>query len=312
MLTRQLEAINLTKVYRFFISIIYKEVAMHPLTALLSIILLFIQLLLIKHPLAIIMAFLLLIGMLLHHKKAAIIATNFKYTKWPILVVLLINPIAVNYGDTVLLSFQILKFTLSITAESIVYSVMMSIKLFSIMIGMQLLPLISSGEDLFTFFNNYFRQLTLTLSMSSNAIGALKEEYDRVQMVMLTRGMPLKEQGFSVRIKRSVYLVKVVFISVLEGTFHRSEALFVRSYTKNPGTDYQPLTWRKTDQYILGFLAIITTLIAVSILSHGYFYQYYPQLLGTIASLPLVTLVLTLTTIYIGLKEQIKNEQLLF
>lgn len=283
---------------------------MHPLTAIIAMVSLVIQLLMLKHPLVILIAFISMLALLLLQGALPMLKKTYNYAKWPILLILIINPIMVSLGEHIVISHVIGPFTLSISLEAILYAFLMAIKLFLIMIAFQLISLLADQDDVFTFMSRYCRQLTLTLSMSGNAVEALKHEYDRVQMVMFTRGMPLNQGNLIIRFNRSVYLIKVVLISVLEGTFHRSEALYVRQYTKTPGSCYQPLKWRAYDQVTLGLEGGILVAIIVAISLNYYQFDYYPTMNGHINILALLVLILTYVIIFKGMKEQ-KNDQCL-
>lgn len=148
--------------------------------------------------------------------------------------------------------------------------------------------------------------------MSSNAIDALKAEYDRVQMVMFTRGMPLKEKNIKLRMSRSVYLIKVVFISVLESTFSRSEALYVRHYTKNLASEYQPLKFEATDKRIVILQLIVAVGIVIGLVRGQFIFQYYPVIKGDFHYETLALVMASLTSILFGIKEKSKNEHLSF
>jgi energy-coupling factor transporter transmembrane protein EcfT len=281
---------------------------MHPLTAIIAITTLVIQLLLIKNPILVVTSFIVMKVFIIFCGELALVKSTFKYAKWPILLVLLINPLVVSMGDQVLMSATIGPLHVTVSYESLLYSLAMSMKLFMIMMSFQLMGLLVYKEDLFTFMSQHFRQLTLTLSMSSNAVDALRGEYERVQMVMMTRGMPLEHKNFLKRFKRSVYLIKVVLISVLESTFHRSEALYVRHYTKTPGSCYQPLRWSKADSILLGIEGIGILAILFCVFDKNYQYAYYPTFDGVFYWLPLLLMITTLFIIYRGIKEH-KNDQ---
>lgn len=281
---------------------------MHPLTAIIAVASLVIQLLMLQHPLLISIALVTILGVLMLHKTDTMIKTTYHYAKWPMLLVLIINPIIVSLGKHVLISKTIGPFRLIISFESIFYAFAMAMKLFLIMLAFQMIKLLLNQDDLFTFMSRYCRQLTLTLSMSGNAVQTLKHEYDRVQMVMLTRGMPLETGQFMNRFKSSIYLTKVVLISVLESTFHRSEALYVRHYTKSPGSCYQPLKWKSNDQYILLLEGAILLVMAISVPCNYYQFDYYPTMNGEFKVIPFLLLFVSNMIIYKGIKEH-KNDQ---
>jgi energy-coupling factor transporter transmembrane protein EcfT len=280
---------------------------MHPLNALLSTVLIITQLLMIKEPITGFCSFFILCFLLLLTGQEALIKKTLLYSKWPIILIFIINPLIISLGDHILYEVYLKKLYVNITLESLIYSGLMALKLLSLILSIQLTALLTSREQLFTFMSTYCRQLTLTFSMSSNAVTAIYEEYSRVQMVMVTRGFSLEGKRRIDHIKNRLYLIKVVFISVLESSFHRSEALYVRHYTKTPGSTYQPLIWAYKDRLILIILLILLTLLIVSGLMGFYTYTYYPTFKGDLYSLPFLNMVTTYIVMAYGIKEQKKD-----
>ncbi|MBN2898624.1 MAG: hypothetical protein JXO44_07605 [Clostridia bacterium] len=285
---------------------------MHPLIGLLSIVLLTIQLLALKHPLTVGLVLIALIATLVLTDEIAFIKKNMQYAKWPILLVLIINPLLVHLGEHVILHIRLGSWGLMITLEALVYGLVMAMKLFCIIIIFQLSVKIMDKEDIFTYMSKHCRQLTLTLSMSSNAVDALQNEYERVKMVMTTRGMNLEHVDLKSKFKHSVYLIKVVLISVLESTFHRSEALYVRHYTKSPASEYQPLRWQKRDLYCLFLEGIISLSFIYAVWQKEYDFIFYPTFTGPLQPVTVLLVIATYGIIYMGIKEQKKYEQLSF
>jgi len=243
-------------------------------------------------------------------KELNIVKNILKYSKWLILMILIVNPLISGAGKSIVFSTNIFKFNLIITFESIIYGIVMGTKMILIITVIKLVTQINEKEDIYTFFHRYFRQLTLTLSMSSNAVDSLKEEYERVKMVMFIRGMSIENANFFQRIIRSGYLIKVVFTGVLEGVFDRSEALYSRNFTKNPSTDFKPLVWKKKDTVFLILILIVLIGVFSGLLLGTYDFDYYPTFSGKFNKTPLVFLSFTIFSGLYGIKEKKSDDKL--
>ena len=285
---------------------------MHPIIGIITVILTMILLLLISHPIYVLLYFTLTAFVLWRFKELKLIYDTFHYLKWPMMMIVIINPIFVQLGNHVIIELDMGPFHFLLSLESLLYSGTMTIKLLTMVIIFQMLGQMTDSGDLFTWMSKYCRQLTLTFSISSNAVETIKSEYARVQMVMTTRGMFLDQGDFTVRMKNSIYLIKVVFIGLLENTFDRSEALFVRHYTKTPGSEFQPLRWALLDQILLGLQSLVVVLIIYAVVTKQFNFEYYPTFNGTISRIVVYLITSTILLIYLGIKEQKKNEQMFF
>jgi len=283
---------------------------MHPFIGLITITILILQLLIIQNPILIFSALIFICASLLIFRQSQVIFGVFKYSKWLILMILIINPLVSGLGSYILLSLKILQFKVILSLENVSYSIVMAIKMFLTVLSMNFIALINDKEDIYTFFHKHFRQLTLTLSMSSNAVDSLKSEYDRVKMVMFTRGMSIEDGNFFQRIKRSGYLVKVVFTGILEGTFDRSEALYARNFTKNPSSEFKPLMWTKKDTTFLIMESILVTGIFVALILRMYDFVYYPTFSGKFRIVPFIFLLVTVFFAVYGMREKRADDEL--
>jgi energy-coupling factor transporter transmembrane protein EcfT len=141
-------------------------------------------------------------------------------------------------------------------------------------------------------------------------VDSLREEYERVKMVMFIRGMSIENANFFQRIVRSGYLIKVVFTGVLEGVFDRSEALYSRNFTKNPSTDFKPLVWNKKDTVFLTLNLIILIGVFSGLLLGIYDFNYYPTFSGKFNKITLVFLFFTIFSGLYGIKEKKSDDKL--
>lgn len=247
---------------------------MHPLNGIALVFLLVIQSLLLKNPLAVLGAIGILVLAFFNLNQGKVAVLKVKQI-WPIaLSIALINPIFGGQGQTVLLGV----FGKAITLEAVIYGLSMAGKLILVVLCVALLSQISDADDLYSFFYRRFRQIALTFSMSANAVNAIRDDYQRVQMVMKTRGLKWNKGSFSKRIFAVGRLARVVLISVLEGTFDRGEALYVRGQSENSLTCYKPLTWSKKDKFILGTSLFLAAFLGVSVFQGEYNFIFYPHL----------------------------------
>lgn len=283
---------------------------MHPFNAIISLSLLILQLLVIKEPCLVMVSFVCLVFVFFKRSCLEVLKKNLTYSLWPVGLILLVNPLFINLGNHILVEGTMGKLYWNITLEALAYSCVMVIKLLSIILSIQLLSIMTDKEDMFTFMSTHCRQLTLTFSMSINAIDAIRSEFQRVEMVMETRGLNRFNQVFWKRIQRRIYLIKVVLISMLEGSFHRSEALYVRHYTKQSGSAYRPLKWQIKESGQFMVYLIIGGLLTYAMWTKQYAYDFYPTFAGNLRPLPIGLVILMYGMILYGVKEQYNNVQL--
>lgn len=253
---------------------------LHPVPSLCFLTMLLIMVLIYDNPIYIlsILGFLTLLMLILEKKDLLI--KMIPYGLYNMLLIVIINAFVSNSGKTILFKTGPLPVIgrLRISGEAIFYGMNMGVKLFCILMIFFIYGLITSSEDTFTFFSRFAHKLTLIFSMTINIIHRLKIEVVRVKEAMEMRGVSFNEKKLVKRILAYYPLLKVIFISSLEGSIDRAEALHSRHFGKHKRTSYIKLRLGFFD-YIYMILSLL--LLFVLVFGAGFDigeYDFYPSL----------------------------------
>lgn len=255
-------------------------VRFHPLTMICFTGLLFFMTLLYSHPLYIasILIFT-IVGILLTGEKKKIKGT-IKYSLYMGMLILFINPLIAQSGRTILYkSPRIPVFgRIKITWEAIAFGSNMALKMICILLICLWYSVMTNPDDTFSFFSKYAHKLTLTMSMTINLIHRLRLEMVRVRDVMILRGVNFQEKNLRKKMKAYYPLLKVIFISSLEGSLERAEALYARKYGSGKRTAYVFLKMRKMDYIFHGMNLLLLAFVIYGIIFQLGLYTFYPVL----------------------------------
>jgi energy-coupling factor transport system permease protein len=255
---------------------------MHPFTMILFSSILFFMTLVYSHPFYIlsILIFIVLTMLFLEEKK--LLKQTMKYGLFMSVWIIMINPLVSQSGRTILFKSPRLPIIgkMKITLESLAYGGNMALKLFCILLIFSFFSVMTNPDENFSFFSKYAHKFTLTLSMSTNIIHRLKLEIMRVKDVMVLRGVNFKEKNLIKRVKAYYPILKVIFISSLEGALDRAESLYARGYGKEVRTSYSQVKMKRIDYLIHGMNFILLLLLIMSIAYDVGFVDFYPTFKG--------------------------------
>jgi energy-coupling factor transport system permease protein len=158
------------------------------------------------------------------------------------------------------------------------YGLNMAIKFVCIVLLFVVYDVLTDKDQVFGFFSKHLNRLTLTISITTNIIHRLIIDISRIKEVMQLRGVNFNEKNLFKRIKSYYPIIKVVFISTLEGSLDRAESLFSRHYGKSERTSYYKMLFRKSDYKFLGVTVIIFILFIIGGLNQYGYYNFYPEL----------------------------------
>lgn len=254
--------------------------AIHPAILIFFSSIMFLFLVIYSNPLVLlsIAIFLIAIGIQLDKKEELI--QLLRWSGITMAFIILINPIVSNVGNTVLIRINhvFIIGQIKITLESILYGINMGIKFLSISLLFFCYGILVDQDDAFTFFSKYFSKLTLTVSMTVNIIHRLRLEIIRVKDVMILRGVSFDEKNLIKRMKAYYSLIKVIFITALEGSFNRAEALEARKYGKYKRTSYKENKIRKKDYRFLFITILLLLFGSLGIIFDLGKFNFYPRL----------------------------------
>lgn len=263
-------------------------VKIHPFTMILFSSILFFMTLVYSHPLYILSILIFIVLTMLFLEEEKLLKQTIKYGLLMSVWIIMINPLVSQSGRTILFKsprlslIAKLKLTLQlkITLESLAYGGNMALKLFCILLIFSFFSVMTNPDENFSFFSKYAHKFTLTLSMSTNIIHRLKLEIMRVKDVMVLRGVNFKEKNLIKRVKAYYPILKVIFISSLEGALDRAESLYARGYGKGVRTSYSQIKMKRIDYLIHGMNLILLLLLGMSIACDVGFVNFYPTFKG--------------------------------
>jgi len=212
-------------------------------------------------------------------KGAKRLKTMVRYGIYNVLMITAINPLLSREGQIVV--FQIDRIPvvgrIKITAEALAYGANMGLKLTCFILIFAIFGMMTNKDDTFSFFSKTAHKLTITFSMSANIIHRLKIEAIRVKEVMEMRGVDFSEKKLIKRIEAYYPLLKVLFISALEGSVDRAEALYSRGYGQYKRTSYIHMSMSFSDHLFLIISSTLLVFILAGIMNGVGEYRFYPN-----------------------------------
>ncbi|MCT4620804.1 MAG: energy-coupling factor transporter transmembrane protein EcfT [Marinisporobacter sp.] len=205
---------------------------------------------------------------------------TIKYGMYTALMIMIINPLVSHSGRSIIYRSPKIPVLgkIKITWEAVAFGSNMALKLFCITLIFLFYSLMTDRDETFSFFSKYAHKLTLTLSMTTNIIHRLKLEIMRVRDVMILRGVNFNEKNLIRRVKSYYPILKVIFISSLEGSLDRAESLYSRGYGKGLRTSYSQIKIKKIDYIFHGINLILLFLFGYGIFIKVGTFEFYPIL----------------------------------
>ncbi len=277
----------------------------HPITMLSFFSMLFIMILIYSNPAYIFSLLIFLIVLIIIVKGEKKLKAMIRYGIYNVLIITAINPLLSREGQAVIFQSGRMPVIgrIKITAEALAYGANMGLKLTCFILIFVIFSMMTNKDDTFSFFSKTVHKLTITFSMSSNIIHRLKIEAIRVKEVMEMRGVNFSEKKLRKRIRAYYPLLKVIFISALEGSVDRAEALYSRGYGQYKRTSYTCMNMSFSD-YIFQIISLMLLVFFLTGIVNGVGeYQFYPYFQKLYTSdfiwLTVLDFILILTLFYV-------------
>ncbi|MBP2026580.1 energy-coupling factor transport system permease protein [Acetoanaerobium pronyense] len=212
-----------------------------------------------QDPRAVIILNLFLIGFFFVFKEKEKFKEVLLFSLFSSLIIIIINPLVNQGGNTELFKITGIPIIgrIRVTLEAIIFGLVMSMKLFGMMMIFSIYGFLVDKDDSFSFFSRLAGKSALTVSMSIHVIHRLKKDVIRIKDVMELRGVKFNETSLRGKIKAYTPLLKVILISSLEGALIRAEALSSRGFSSSiKRTSYSEISINKRD-YVLFFMSVI-------------------------------------------------------
>lgn len=253
---------------------------LHPLSLLFYLLVLAGGALLLSHPLS-------LAGLMLVVLGALILAEG--YHNWlkslkPFMMIglllLIINSLANNLGNTVLWSFSAPAGLgpVNITLENLIFSLVMFLRLVVIFSVFTVYNLVVNPDQALSLFARAFPRSALLVALAAKTIPSLALRLKRAAEIQQCRGVNLSTGNLIARIKNRLPLIKVLLLSSLEESFNLAESIQGRAYGSGPRSSYFPVPFKLRD-----YLTLASTLGALTCMAYIFAaglaqFQFYPGL----------------------------------
>ncbi|MEM4258606.1 MAG: energy-coupling factor transporter transmembrane component T [Candidatus Thermoplasmatota archaeon] len=149
------------------------------------------------------------------------------------LLIFLINSLVSQHGSTILFQSPWSSYSFSITLESVVFSVMMCLRLFATISAFALLTLTVDSDSLLNTFRllRFPEKTVFTTSLSLRFMPLLFHDLELLQQSLQTRGYSLQHsKRFFTRIRRQMILVIPLLTNALDRAIQSAEAMEARGF----------------------------------------------------------------------------------
>ena len=206
------------------------------------------------------------------------------------IMLMLLNPIIVHNGETVLYQGHInipVLGTMRITKEAIMFGIDSGFRMIVITIIFGFGNLIIHPDRMFGFFSKYLKKSSLLMSMTIRLFPTMMKSYENIIEVEKLRGNSFSDKKFRGRIKSSGYIANILFLSSLEDSEDMAESMNSRGYgafKKRSSYFREKYTvWDGILILICGFIIIYTYWITAIGLNTFEFYNQIDSFKDTIS-----------------------------
>lgn len=206
---------------------------LHPLTGILFLTVYIILFLQINNP---IYLFIMLISLLILAYLDGSLKDLFSYGKIILpftLLIVILNPIMVHNGDTVIyeghINYPVLG-PMRITLEAVIYGIFNGIRVMCVTLTFGLGNLIIHPDRAFGFFSKFLKKSSLLMSMTIRLFPTMMKSYENIVNVEKLRGNKMLHKDMKKTIKCSGNIVNILFLSSLEDSADMAESMYSRGY----------------------------------------------------------------------------------
>jgi energy-coupling factor transport system permease protein len=288
-----IEGNDLMFTYREKDNLIYK---LHPLTMVTFIAVVFVLSLLLSNPVYL-LGLLAAVGIVI---AAADVLEKWKvylkYSLFLIVLIMIINALVVQLGQTVLYKTAPLPLTgeITITLEALAFGAGMGIRLLIIISVFCLYTYAVHPDKVLKMFSKGGNKSVLVIILSTRLFPLLMKDYARITEVQRCRGVKLDTGGWWNRIRNYLPVISVLLLSSLERALKLAESMYARGYGSGNRSYYTRELWRPRDYIILAAIMICFIIAIISALKGWSDYSYYPRLSKVGSGAVVVTGIMTL------------------
>lgn len=254
--------------------------SLHPLPALVYLGALLILALAFSHPLYL-AGLLLVLGLAIWAAEGLEAWENYlKIGLAMMLVVIVINPLMVRAGQTVLWHGPSLPAfgRLNISLEAIYYGIAMSVRLLNVISVFCLYNLIVHPDKILNLLSRCAGKSALIISIATRMFPAMVTRFENIKDVQQLRGINFRQGPLKEKVRKSSALVNILILSSLEDSLEIAESMQARAFGSGPRSCYRRHPWRPRDT-----ICLLSSSVALGTGLGGLFsgfgaYTYYPQM----------------------------------
>jgi len=197
-----------------------------------------------------------------------------------VLLIMVINPLVVRAGQTVLWHGPYLPVLgrLTITLEAICYGAAMGVRLLDMVSIFCLYNLIVHPDRLLNLFSRFAHKSALVVSLAARLFPVMAASMNSIKEVQQLRGVDFQTGTLKERAGKYSALFNILLVSSLEGSLQMAEAMQARAFGSGPRSCYRREFFRPRDALCLAG-SIFSLAVSICGAVHGFGnYTYYPQL----------------------------------
>lgn len=209
--------------------------------------------------------------LLINYKDYKSIKTGFIIMLPIAIFTALINIFIVNAGNIVILTIG----TKKITLEIIIYVIVMSIKLLTILYLFYLLGDMLDTDKALSYLSKKSPKLTLILLLCLKLMPNMQKRLKSLKEVYMVRGIDFNSKSKREAIKANVPVLSILLEDSLEKSFDIAESAYVRGFFSGKRTEYERQKFKAKDYLIIiYFIMLLAIHIIFTILKLNYYDIY--------------------------------------
>lgn len=207
---------------------------LHPLTSVLLIVMYLIVALKVNNPIYLTIIFLSILALgYMDSSLKGILGYGKIMISFAIMIIIL-NPILVHNGETILYQGSInipVLGPMIITKEAILYGFLSGFRIVIITTIFGLANLVIHPDRAFGFFAKIFKKSALLMSMTIRLFPTMMKSYENIRQIEKLRGNDLNEKkGIKESVNSKGNMVNILFLSSLEDSEDMAESMYSRGY----------------------------------------------------------------------------------
>ncbi|MBZ4688125.1 MAG: energy-coupling factor transport system permease protein [Clostridia bacterium] len=264
-------------VYREKDNLIHK---LHPFTLIFYIGIVFLLSLVFNHPIYLLGLFLAVGAVIIAGGHFSEWKVYLKFSVTMIIIIMVINAIFVQAGDTVLLVGPRVPVLgkIVITLEALAFGAGMGIRLLVMISIFCLYTYAVHPDKALKLFSRLGNKSVLVITLSTRLFPLMVRDFQRITEVQRCRGVKLDTGRWWERAKNLLPVISVLLLSCLERSLQLAESMHARGYGSGSRSYYSRELWRPRDYLILSALIIGLISGLWAALKGWSTYSYYPRL----------------------------------